>query len=182
MGLRNLNLISYAGWKITPCGFLANIATKLGNFFGERAERKLKEKYPHGLKGTVSNVFLTRGKRSGSFSNVTVQGYLSSEVMMKRFGDVYEVVYQAHLDGHEDEFILSLFEKHPDTNLANQLWLVGEEVTIIEYSCVAHPLHRFYLTWKSGRNVKSSVEVYPKKIIVHKEKFEDVAPLQGIEL
>lgn len=145
---------------------IAEVVTALGNWLGKRAEKKLKKKYPHGLEGIVSDIFLTRGKVINSFSNVTARGYKLPELITREKEGIYEVVYQATLSGHEKEFILSLFPY--------QTCYITLKVKITEYSCVAHPLHRFYLSWKAKRKVKSSVEVYPSKMVHITEDGKEV--------
>lgn len=125
---------------------------------GKRAEGKLKTKYPDGLEGRVSEVFLTRGKINGSFTNALFRGYAPRRALeiLNPDKEIYEVVYQAWLEPHRD-FVLSLFEQHPDPELRNQTLWVGQRIRILEFSCVAHPLHRFVI----GANV----EVYPSKVM-----------------
>lgn len=137
---------------------LASLEARFANWLGKRAERKLKEKYPDGLEGRVSDIYLTRGKIPGSFRNVLHMNYLSQEDLQVLNPDkqIYEVVYQARLEPHKD-FVLSLFEQHNDPELRNQTLYVGKRIRILEYSCVWHPLHRFI--------IGADVEVYLGKVV-----------------
>ena len=122
---------------------ITSLETKLAAFLGRFWRDRILKNRP--LEGRVGEVYMTRGKITGSSRNIIFKGYVEEEKVRGMEEGVYEVVYQAKLYTKKKRYVLSLF--------SNQLDIVGRMVRLLRYNCIYHIGHYFL--------IGSNLEIYP---------------------
>lgn len=131
---------------------------------GEAYKQYMKQEYPAGIQGNISDIFLTRGKYKDSFRNEILDGYVPQKEVLSISPKIYEVVYQARLyptNTREEFFLLSLFEEQKE--------LQNKHILLDDFYCIGHPFHRFVplRNFVLGREVLGTdFEIYPTSLNV----------------